>query len=55
MIRREKKGKDGKIIIELIPETPEEEQQLMEMVLRDEVDGRDSFSDEPEDDIEPES
>lgn len=48
MIRREIKGIDGKIIIELIPETPEDEAELERMEKAGELDARDGFSEDPD-------
>jgi hypothetical protein len=53
MIKRVKKGLDGRQVIELIPETPEEESNLLAAALTGAIDGSDSFNDQPEDDEGP--
>lgn len=47
MIRIEMIGIDGKKIIELIPETVEDEKLLEQMAIDGELDTRDSFADDP--------
>jgi hypothetical protein len=47
MIRIETVGIDGKKIIELIPETVEDEKLLEQMATDGELDNRDSFADDP--------
>lgn len=47
MIRRNVVGKNGKTIIELIPETEEDVAELERMVKEQPVDNRDSFADDP--------
>lgn len=47
MIRREIKGRNGKIIIELIPETDEDIAELQRMADEQSIDDRHSFADDP--------
>lgn len=47
MIRREVIGKNGKVIIELIPETEEDIAELERIAEQQDVDQRDSFADDP--------
>jgi hypothetical protein len=48
MIRREIVGKNGKVIIELIPETDEDIAELERMADKQDIDRRDSFADDPD-------
>jgi hypothetical protein len=47
MIRREIKGRNGKTIIELIPETDEDIAKLQRMADKQDIDDRHSFADDP--------
>lgn len=47
MIRREIFGKNGKVIIELMPETEEDIAELERMAAEQDIDRRESFSDDP--------
>lgn len=48
MIRRNITGKNGKTIVELIPETEEDMAELERMAKEQEIDQRESFADDPE-------
>ncbi len=47
MIRREVKGRNGKTIIELIPETEDDIREIERMAKEQGIDSRDSFADDP--------
>lgn len=48
MIRREITGKNGKTIVELIPETDEDLAELERMAAEQDIDQRESFADDPD-------